>query len=175
MNQNLRVSHAGENAMRAREGVVHHYYDRDGGRNCTYGIGTLVHPGPCTAEELRRHVTEAQINEPFHARTETAARAVRSAVTQTPLTQEQFDALVSLTYNLGARGARNVLADVNRGDFHRATQRMMQATGVVHRDAHGNPVTGADGHVLMDHPPGLVNRRAAESAPFRNQPQGPRR
>jgi lysozyme len=50
-NETKRLSAAGWAALRTREHAVLHYYS-DVANNCTYGIGTLAHHGPCTDEEL---------------------------------------------------------------------------------------------------------------------------
>ncbi|WP_242540457.1 lysozyme inhibitor LprI family protein [Trinickia mobilis] len=52
------MSHVGLTALRIRERAVLHYYN-DIADNCTHGVGTLAHHGPCTEDELRRPVTPA--------------------------------------------------------------------------------------------------------------------
>jgi GH24 family phage-related lysozyme (muramidase) len=56
----MRMSAAGIAALRQHEQVVLNYYPDQAG-NCTYGIGTLAHLGPCTPVELQRPVTLAQV------------------------------------------------------------------------------------------------------------------
>lgn len=67
--------------------------------------------------------------------------------------QDQFDALVSLTYNAGAHGSRNVytLVDTGRPAEAAAEIRTMTSTHV-----NGKKVLAR----------GLISRRAGESAPF---------
>lgn len=77
-----------------------------------------------------------------------AQSAVRQNV-HVALTQNQFDALVSLTYNVGPEGYSSLLATLNRGDYAGA------------QSMFGNYVHGG-GHVL----PGLVKRREQEAALF---------
>lgn len=60
-NENMRLSEAGWAELRLRESAVMAYYN-DQVNNCTYGVGTLAHTGPCTPEELRRPVTPSQVN-----------------------------------------------------------------------------------------------------------------
>jgi lysozyme len=60
-NESMRTSAAGTAALRLRENVVPNYYN-DSANNCTFGVGTLAHLGPCTAEELTRTVTTAMID-----------------------------------------------------------------------------------------------------------------
>jgi len=94
------MSSAGLVALRLREGQVPGggYYN-DNATNCTYGTGLLAHLGPCTPEELRRTVDTNQAQAEFQRRTDEAARRVREQVQDRSLTQNQFDALVSATFN----------------------------------------------------------------------------
>lgn len=74
------------------------------------------------------------------------------------LTQQQFDALVSLTYNAGAHGSRDVYKLVNAGKMEDAAKlisRMVYST----QKRQGKKVL-----VLMS---GLLVRREQESASFR--------
>lgn len=132
-----------------------YYNDGHGNRgHCTYGIGILAHRGPCTAEELRRPLSGAQIEASFASAIREAERAVRNNVTHQPLTQAQFDALVSYAFNTGARGARETFQRVDRGDMRGAANTIMS-----------NIYSRQGGRrVYM---PGLVTRRREESAPFR--------
>jgi len=99
-NENMRMSDAGYTALRQNEGVVMRYYnDAPVNGNCTWGVGTLEHFGPCTPEELRRTVLPAQVNAALEQRVREAERIVRSTVNQHDLTQAQFDAAVSFAYN----------------------------------------------------------------------------
>jgi GH24 family phage-related lysozyme (muramidase) len=156
-NADLSLSNEVRRRMRnQREGVVSGYYnDGSGNRgHCSYGIGILVHRGPCTAEELSRPLTSAQIEASFDNAVREAESAVRRNVTRQALTQEQFDALVSYTYNTGARGARETFLRVDRGDFRGAAELITS-----------NTYSRQNGRrVFM---PGLVPRRREESAPFR--------
>lgn len=158
-NEGLRTSADGMAALRRREGAILRHYN-DIANNCTFGVGSLIHLGPCTAEELARPVTVEQVNAQLSANVRTAEAAVRRRVRSQQLTQAQFDALVSYTFNVGAGGARGVLNAADRGDSH-AVVRSMDAAVYVHpRDA--------DGRALRPvRVQGLVNRRAEETAPFR--------
>ena len=60
-NENTRTRAAGVVALRQREHVELRYYDELAG-NRTYGVGTLAGHGPCTAAELQRPVTLAQVD-----------------------------------------------------------------------------------------------------------------
>jgi lysozyme len=119
----------------------------------------LVHLGPCTAAELLRPVTPAGVDIQLAAGVLAAESAVRNRVTDHELTQEQFDALVSFTYNTGATGARETLEAANRGQLNEVARQMEQNIYVHPRDAHGRRLPAV-------RVPGLINRRHEEAAPF---------
>jgi lysozyme len=165
-NQNLSLSDAGRNELVRREGVVLHYYN-DPANNCTYGAGTLAHQGPCTPQELQTDVNDQDVVTHLNQGIATAQNAVRRNVRDRNLTQEQFDALVSFTYNVGAGGARNVLRQVNDGSDDQAAHTMLQFTHATVRGADGQPLRDADGNVVTRELPGLLHRRHEEIVPFR--------
>ena len=66
-NETMRMSAAGMSELRRHESVVLRYYD-DSANNCTFGAGVLAHLGPCSAEELSRTVTAAQVDATLAAR-----------------------------------------------------------------------------------------------------------
>ena len=166
-NANMSMSAAGIAGLRTSEGQRNGggYYD-DSAHNCTRGAGILVHTGPCSAEELAR-APDVQGNEAtFQSRLHDAEAAVRRQVTDRALTQEQFDALVSAAFNLGATGVQPVTAQANRNDDAAVQRELRGRVFVRPRDARGHPIG----------PPqwnrGLFNRREREAQPF-GQP-GPR-
>lgn len=157
----MRMSTEGRIRLHQHEKLVMRFYD-DGGRpglgNCSYGLGTLVHKGPCTPEELKTKVTDDMVQTSFEGRLREAEQTVERHV-KVALSQQQFDALVSLTYNAGARGTREVYKLINAGKMKAAAElinRMVYAT----QKKQGKKVL-----VLMS---GLVARRQKESAPFRD-------
>jgi len=100
---------------------------------------------------------------------EIAENAVRRNITRHQLTQAQFDALVSFTYNVGAGGARNVLRQVNAGNFQAAAAAAASMQQYIHATVYGpdgQPQRDENGHIVTRALPGLVNRRRHESAPF---------
>lgn len=146
--------------MRNTEKKVMKYYD-DGGKgkgNCTWGIGTKAHAGRCTKAELARAVTDPDVEREFAKRLSVAEKGIQRNVTA-ELTQEQFDALVSFTYNVGVGGASNVYDMLNDGDFDGAAASILSRTHG-HETRNGKRVT-----VFYR---GLVPRRELEAAPFRN-------
>jgi len=83
-------------------------------------------------------------------------KAVNDLVT-VPLNQDEFDALVSFTFNVGAGNLKSstLLRKLNAGDFAGAAQEFPRWNK-------------AGGEVL----PGLVKRRAAEALLFQGMPDG---
>lgn len=157
----MRMSTGGRTTLHQREKLVMKFYD-DGGRpgvgHCSFGFGTLVHKGPCTAEELKTQVTDEMVKTSFESRLREAEHAVERNI-KVPLSQQQFDALVSLTYNAGARGSHDVYKLINAGKMKDAADlisRMIYST----QKKHGKKIL-----VLMS---GLVERRKQESGPFRD-------
>ena len=160
-NETMRMSATGFAALRQREGAVLRYYN-DAANHCTYGVGTLAHHGPCTEEELRRPVSVADVNTQLIRRVGTAEVAVRRVCRNHALTQDQFDALVSFTFNTGATGARTTLDAANRGANAEVVRHINCNVWVHPRDAHGR--RGPPVRLL-----GLVNRRREEAAAFEAQ------
>lgn len=156
-NDGMSMSPAARARMRTREVDVYSYYDDGGpGRgHCTWGAGILAHRGPCSNEELARPVSQAEVDAEFSRRVAKAEREVRRNVQKQTLTQEQFDALVSLTYNAGARGSRGTYKLIEQGEFNLAASNISQMT-----------LTTINGKKTLAR--GLISRRAEESAPFRS-------
>jgi GH24 family phage-related lysozyme (muramidase) len=95
----------------------------DSTNNCTVGIGHKLHDGPCSPQELSTKYSPEQIQEWFKQDLSEAEKNVR-AMFQTldnefrpnepqgnpfPITQAQFDALVSFTFNAGAGRLINLI------------------------------------------------------------------
>jgi len=159
-NAKLKMSSSARTRMRQRETAQYRYYDDGGpGRgNCTWGIGTLAHLGPCTVEELARPVSPERVEITFSEKVAEAERVVRKRVSSQVLSQDQFDALVSFTFNAGQRGAESVLAKVDKGDFKGAAHGISRTIYMSVRTKKGSKRVVARG---------LISRRAEESAPFR--------
>ncbi len=143
-----RISAKGTDLICGFEGLNLQAYD-DGVGVCTIGFGTTVYPNgiqvkfgdQCTLEQAKSFMQHDLKR--FEV-------AVSSAV-KVPLNQNQFDALVSLTYNIGAGAFRNstLLKFLNVSDYAGASQQFD-----VWIKAGGQTVQG------------LVNRRAIEKAYF---------
>jgi lysozyme len=168
LNQSLSLSENGRNALVRREGLIRHYYN-DPANNCTYGVGTLAHSGLCTPQEMRTRISNDQLATSLQHGISLAESAVRRRVTRQRLTQQQFDALVSFTYNVGAGAAHHVLHQINGGQIAGAVHTM---TAYTHATVYGpdrQPLRDKNGRIVTRVLPGLVMRRHEESAPFRLQ------
>jgi lysozyme len=154
----MSMSSVGKLRLQNREKKLMRYYDDmgKGKGNCTMGIGHLIHKKPCTIEELAREVTEDDVMRAFDADLRTAENSVSRNI-KASLTQEQFDALVSYTYNRGPTGAMAVYHLVNAGDLRGAASEIRKRI-TVKLKRNGKMVTETAG--------GLVARRVEESAPF---------
>jgi GH24 family phage-related lysozyme (muramidase) len=82
-----------------------------------------------------------------------AEREVRSGVRKQALNQAQFDALVSLAYNAGARGSRATWRFIETGDLKGAGANIKTMIK-----------TTIKGKLVVAR--GLIQRRAKEAAPF---------
>lgn len=116
-----------------------------GGAPWTIGYG---HTGGVTPGE---HITQAQAEQFLKNDLQTAESAVRDSI-HVPMTQNQFDACVSLAFNIGGSGfaKSDVASRLNAGDYSGAQQAFGEYNHI------------ANGDVL----PGLTSRRAAEAALF---------
>ena len=157
-NASMKMSPEARARMRATEKAVYRYYN-DMGKNkghCTWGAGILAHKGVCSPEELKRKVDAKMVDQEFERRVADAERIVRRNTTRA-VNQDQFDALVSLTYNAGPRGARDTFEYVNNGEFAGAAKNIssMIKVSVIEK--------GKKKYVVA---PGLIKRREEESAPF---------
>jgi GH24 family phage-related lysozyme (muramidase) len=153
-NAELSLSSEGRLKLARTERLVLAYYN-DGGKNkghCTYGYGTLVHRGVCTEEELKLPVTLEMAEGTLNSRIRDAENAVKRNVTY-GLNQEQFDALVSYTYNKGPRGALKAVDLINKEKLKEAADYILVDTGSI-----------KNGKKIQLR--GLIGRRREEAAPF---------
>lgn len=154
----MRMSPEAKGRLRTTERTVFKYYNdmgKDKG-HCTWGPGILAHRGVCTPEELKRTVSAAEINAEFDRRIREAEATVHRNI-HVPLNQAQFDALVSFTYNAGSDGSGQTYALINKNDFKGAGANMQKFIKVRVKTKTGEKKVVA---------PGLIKRRAQESAPF---------
>jgi lysozyme len=140
----LTLSPAGLDAIKRHEGLRLEPYD-DGAGFLTIGYGHRIR-----SDEIFDRITLARAQELLQDDVRAAENAV-NALVSVPLEQNQFDALVSLVFNIGA------------GAFRRST--LLRLLNNNDRDAAAAQFdrwTRAGGRVLA----GLVSRRAAERAMF---------
>lgn len=139
----MKTSPAGRYAIRQREGCILHAY-QDSVGVWTIGVGhtgrmspPLVHP-----EMVINTIQADQFLSADLGPTETVVNQCVSV----PLTQNEFDALVSLVFNIGVNGFRgsSVLRQLNLRNYHVA----------------------ADDFLMWDHPAALLGRRRAERLQF---------
>lgn len=121
--------------------------------NATIGYGHFLHAGPPTEADMKKWgtITRAEGAKLLVADMSVAIGAVKRLV-KIPLTQPQFDALCSFTFNVGAAGmaSSTLLRDVNARRFGNVRSDLLLWT------------TDGHGHEL----PGLVARRTAEANMF---------
>lgn len=115
----MRTSAEGRRAIQRREGRVvdasgRHVPYFDGQGHLTVGYGHLVNPG----ESFDRGLSEAEADELFSHDLRRFETAVGDSVT-VPLTQSQFDALVSWAFNVGtgAVSQSTLVKRLNAGDY----------------------------------------------------------
>lgn len=139
----MQISQAGIDAIKDYEGVRLKAYD-DGVGVWTIGVGHTA--GVKRGDEI----TMAQVDEFLRADLAEAQKAVNTLVT-TPLTQGQFDALVSFVFNLGAGAFKGstLLKKLNAGDYDGAADELLRWNR-------------AGGRVLA----GLTKRRISERIMF---------
>jgi spore coat assembly protein SafA len=151
----MSVSSAGLDLVKNAEGLsLTAYKDSGGVWTIGYGHTAGVKPG--------EKITPAQAQQYLKDDMATAENAVRNDV-KVPLTQGQFDALVSLTYNVGAGALQSstLLKKLNAGDYAGAQAQF--GKWVYGQNSKGNEV------IL----PGLVTRRQNEADLFGSKgPQG---
>jgi len=126
------------------------YNDAAKPTNCTIGYGHVLHSGPCRAADEALEWSKAQALGVLKRDSELAAHAVTTSV-RVALTQPQYDALVSFTFNCGtgAFTTSHLLSLVNAHEFAKVPGELLKW---VHA-----------GSVVL---PGLVNRRRAEGELF---------
>jgi lysozyme len=147
----VKLSDVGAHLIASYEGWVDHPYN-DPSRYATIGYGHLLHTSPVTAADRGQWgtITPARGIELLKQDAAVAENAIRTHV-KVPLTQNEFDALVSFIFNVGAGAfaGSTLLKRLNAGDHHGAADELLKWN----RSA---------GRVL----PGLDRRRHEERALF---------
>lgn len=139
----MRTSPAGVATIAQREGVVlHTYLDSVGIATCCCGhTGRTSPPVP----EMGQKFTQAQCNAFLAADLAPVEKALNNAL-KVPVTQPQWDACISLGFNIGSGG--------------------LVGSTVVHMINAGNIQGAANAFLMWDHPAELLGRRKAERAQF---------
>ena len=150
----MEISERGIALIAEFEGFVDRLYNDPAG-HCTIGFGFLVHLGRCDSRDSETPYHDGMTFEEGLQLLNNKVRTYSSAVrkyTLVPLTQNQFDALTSFCYNVGAGGyaASSVLRVLNAGQYHQVCSELEKY------------IRGTNGIIY----PGLVRRRAAECALF---------
>jgi len=123
-------------------------------KNATIGYGHKLHSGPVTESDREKWgpngISRADAEGILRRDLSRAEDTVNGEV-HVPLTQNQFDALASLTFNIGpdAFGGSTLLRLLNRGDYAGAAEQFLVWTR-----------SGST------HPPGLTTRRREEKERF---------
>lgn len=146
------LSQRGAGFIARFEGCVLRMYN-DPTNNATIGVGHLIHMGPINGrepQEFQRGITRKRALELLMDDAGKAARGVRRLI-KVPLNQQQFDALVSFTFNCGegALAASTLRKRLNRREYAAVPSEL-------------NKWVLSGGKRL----PGLVRRRKAEGALF---------
>lgn len=143
----MQISNAGLDLIKQFEGLYLKAY------RCPAGVPTIGY-GHTAGVAMGQTITQQQADDYLRRDVRQFERAVERLVS-VPLTQGQFDALVSFAFNLGegALAQSTLLRLLNAGDYAGAA-------------AQFDRWNKAGGRVL----PGLVRRRAAERALFEAHP-----
>ena len=143
------------------EGYSKVLYDNDGADNTTIGVGHFVHSGrldssnPAEAK-FKNGLTDSQVEQLFWEDVRNPEREVDTHV-RVPLTPNQFDALVSLAFNLRPRAFDHstLLRVLKHGDYDGAAKHFAEF-----RYAYDKL------HHERRHLPGLDHRRDEEQELF---------
>ena len=161
--KDMKMSDEGISWLKGKEDKVldeqgnHIIYDDQTGRpvntneplpnGATIGYGHLIKQG----ENFRNGISEAKAIELLRTDISTAERAVRNNIT-VPLTQNQFDALTSLAYNIGTKNFADstVVKHINNPNFHSLVYQNLESAWKAWNRSHGEISNG------------LINRRQNE-------------
>lgn len=146
----MKTSAAGRAAIKQREGVVLSAY-KDSVGILTIGVGHTSAAGPPTVYKGMK-ITAAQADEILSRDLAIFEKGVSQAV-KVPLSQNEFDALVSFAFNVGVGAFQKstLLKELNKGNRYGAANELLRWNK-------------AGGKVLK----GLTNRRKAERDQFLN-------
>lgn len=158
----MKISESGIAMLKQLEGCVksgnrHIIYDDRNGRpvtsttqlprGATIGYGHLIKPG----EDFRNGILESVATDLLRSDIAATERGVQSCVI-VPTSQNQYDALVMLAYNIGVNNfaKSTVVKYINNLNFHSSIYSDLESAWMAWNRAHGTPC------------PGLTARRHAE-------------
>lgn len=141
----MQISDAGIRAIQDFEGFSPDRYADSAGLP-TIGYGHLIRPHEQIPERISQAYATGLLRQDLNV-----AEACVNRLVQVDLTQAQYDALVSFTFNLGcgALSKSTLLKRLNAGDYHGAAREFLKWVY-----AGGRKIEG------------LMNRRVAERAMF---------
>lgn len=139
----MTTSAAGRIALMQREGVELRAYQDERGI-WTIGVGHTAFAGP-PAPYDGMQISNVECDQILARDLEKFEDAVNASVSL-PLTQHQFDACVSLAFNIGIPG--------------------FEGSTVVHKLNHGDTQGAADAFLMWNRPADLIKRRQSERAQF---------
>jgi GH24 family phage-related lysozyme (muramidase) len=122
---------------------------------CTWGTGQLVAKRACTAEEAARKVTPEEAQSTFNDSVAEHERYARIWVKDQKLTQAQFDALTSFSFNAGTAARKALCKLVNAGEYEKVVKYL--------QDFNKNTPKSQGG-------PALRARRSMEAKAFMGKP-----
>lgn len=101
------------------------YNDLSG--NATEGIGHLIHHGPLLLGEDQPETMDKSLSD-FASDLKNIAEKYVTLFVKVPLTQHQFDALVSFTFNLGCGTLKKLVSEtgLNEGDYKAVGPEMLE-------------------------------------------------
>ncbi len=124
------ISSKGLDLIKEFEGLKLKMYN-DAADHCTIGYGHLIHYGKCdeleSEEVFKDGITKEKAEELLKDKVKTFEKAVNRDV-KVPLTQNQFDALVSFTYNLGQNILKgsSLLTKLNNKEYEAVPDKMLK-------------------------------------------------
>jgi RHS repeat-associated protein len=160
------VSQQGVEFIFQMEGFVPELYNDPAG-NCTIGVGHLVHMGNCNGDDSEiEFLNQISQNEALllFINDLTLSVEIINQQVSVPLTQAQFDALVSLVYNIGSANftGSDLLGKLNSGNYASVPSEISRWVYIWDQD---------NGKYLIS--PGLQRRRAREAELFSTGIYGP--
>jgi len=148
------LSGLGLKAITQHETLREKIYSDQAGKQ-TIGYGHLLRPGE---DKQFANGIDEQTAQALLAKDVATAEAAVKRLVKTPLSQREYDALVSLTYNIGQGGFTDstVLKKLNESDYQAAADAILM----------WDKITAKDGSKVQSK--GLVNRRNNERDLFLN-------